>query len=79
MDTSNKRNQLIKLTNVTTQEWDDFINLVRDPDNQDDVKRMAGLECAVVSLFYRKNRDLRLTTNIRVSEKTLKENQKNYY
>jgi hypothetical protein len=69
MDTRNKKNWLIKLTDITNQEWDDFISLVRDPQNHEDVNRTYGLECAVVSLFYCKTRDQCYTVNIWVSDK----------
>jgi hypothetical protein len=39
MDSSNKKNWLMKLTDITNQEKGDFINFIRDPLNHDNVNQ----------------------------------------
>jgi len=57
---SNKKNWLVELADITENERDFFLKFIRQT-------KSVGLEFAVVSIFYRKNRDERFMMNMRVS------------
>jgi hypothetical protein len=65
--TSNKKNWLVELSDLTEQERDDFLKLVSDENDGKKPNIAMGLEFAVVSIFYRRNRQNHLMTNMRVS------------
>jgi hypothetical protein len=63
---SNKKNWLVELADITENERDFFLKFIRDHDGKKQTKSV-GLEFAVVSIFYRKNRNNRYMMNMRVS------------
>ena len=63
---SNKKNWLVELANISVHERGFFLKFIRDHDGKKQTKSV-GLEFAVVSVFYRKNRDERFMMNMRVS------------
>ena len=63
---SNKKNWLVELADISVHERDFFLKFIRDHDGKKQTKSV-GLEFAVVSIFYRKNRDERFMMNMRVS------------
>jgi hypothetical protein len=65
---SNKKNWLVELTDITENERDDFLKFVRDHDGKKQNKAVS-LEFAVVSIFYKRNRQNHLMTNMRVSNR----------
>ena len=65
--TSNKKNWLVELSDLTEQERDDFLKFVRVEHDGKKQNKAMSLEFAVVSIFYRRNRQSCLMTNMRVS------------
>jgi hypothetical protein len=65
--TSNKKNWLVELSDLTEPERDDFLKFVSDENDGKKPNIAMGLEFTVVSIFYRRNRQNRLMTNMRVS------------
>ena len=63
---SNKKNWLVELADISVHERGFFLKFIRDHDGKKQTKSV-GLEFAVVSIFYRKNRDERFMMNMRVS------------
>jgi hypothetical protein len=63
---SNKKNWLVELADITENERDFFLKFVHDHDGKKQTKSV-GLEFAVVSIFYRKNKSNRYMMNMRVS------------
>jgi hypothetical protein len=57
---SNKKNWLVELADISVNERDFFLKFIRKT-------KSVGLEFAVVSIFYRKNRDDRFMMNMRVN------------
>jgi hypothetical protein len=70
---SNKKNWLVELTDITDNERNNFLKFVREHVEHDgDGKKQSkavSLEFAVVSIFYRKNRQNHFYTNMRVSNR----------
>ncbi len=65
--TSNKKNWLVELSDLKDEERDDFLKFVSDEHDGKKPNKAMGLEFAVVSIFYRRNRNNCLLTNMRVS------------
>jgi hypothetical protein len=63
---SNKKNRLVELTDLTEDERDDSLKFVCEHDGKKQNKAVS-LEFAVVSIFYRINRNNRYMMNMRVS------------
>ena len=57
---SNKKNWLVELADISVNERDFFLKFIRKT-------KSVGLEFAVVSIFYRKNRNNHYMMNMRVS------------
>jgi hypothetical protein len=65
--TSNKKNWLVELSDLTEEELDNFLKFVRDKNDGNKPNTAMGLEFMVVSIFYRRNRHNHVMTNMRVS------------
>jgi hypothetical protein len=65
---SNKKNWLIELLELTEHERDNFLKFVSDEKDGKKPNKAIGLEFAVVSIFYQRDRNQRLNMNMRVSK-----------
>ena len=63
---SNKKNWLVELADISVHERGFFLKFIRDHDGKKQTKSV-GLEFAVVSIFYRRNKSNRYMMNMRVS------------
>ncbi len=65
---SNKKNWLIELLELTEHERDNFLEFVCDDKDGKKPNKAMGLEFTVVSIFYRRDQTQRLNMNMRVSK-----------
>jgi hypothetical protein len=63
---SNKKNWLIELSELTEHERDNFLEFICDDKDGKKLNKAMGLEFAVVSIFYRRDQTQHLNMNIRV-------------
>jgi hypothetical protein len=61
---SNKKNWLIELSELTEHERDNFLEFICDDKDGKKLNKAMGLEFAVVSIFYRRDRNQRLNMNM---------------